>query len=143
MMDKQHQRIKAILGKDCTRDHKNVAAYLTFLLKSVKAPCRLMGTESFPWEKPYQAAGWDDPEYMRMKNENPSFTDEFDLIGLLPPEVGSHEIIARITRVSDGKSFELLLSWLECTDFDSENHQLIDEVPANKNMQPGQIRLAK
>ncbi len=46
-MDKQFERVKEILGKDCKRSSQNAIRCLTYLNKTVKTPCRLTGIEDF------------------------------------------------------------------------------------------------
>lgn len=126
-MDKQFERIKEILGKDCKRSSQNAIRYLTYLKKTVKTPCRLTGIEDFLWEEPYVIGGWDKREYQELKKNNPSFTDQFELLELLPPKSEDDDIIAKVKRISDQKIFEIGLSWLECTDFKHINYQVIDD----------------
>jgi len=126
-MDDQDKRIQKILGSECERNRQNALRYLEYLKKTIKMPCRLTGTEDFPWEEPYVLGGWDQKEYEKLKKENPSYTDEYELVRLLEPESGDDEIYAKVRRVSDQKIFEIGLSWLECTDSEHENYQLIDD----------------
>jgi hypothetical protein len=126
-MDKQFERIKEILGKDCKRNSQNAIRYLTYLKKTVKTPCLLTGIEDFLWEEPYVIGGWNKREYQELKKNNPSFTDQFELLELLPPNSGDDDIIAKVKRISDQKIFEIGLSWLECTDFKDINYQVIDD----------------
>jgi len=126
-MDKQFERIKEILGKDCRRSSQNAIRYLTYLNKTVKTPCLFTGIEDFLWEEPYVIGGWDKREYQELKKNNPSFTDQFELLELLPPTSGDDDIIAKVKRISDQKIFEIGLSWLECTDFKDINYQVIDD----------------
>jgi hypothetical protein len=73
------------------------------------------------------AWGWDLNEYEELKKERPSYTDEFELIEFLGPEDEVEEIHAKVRRIKDQKTFEIGLSWLECTDQKHENYQLIDD----------------
>jgi hypothetical protein len=126
-MDKQYERIKEILGKDCERNSQNAIRYLTYLKETVKTPCLLTGIEDFLWEEPYVIGGWDNREYQELKKNNPSFTDQFELLELLPPNSGDDDIIAKVKRISDQKIFEIGLSWLECADFMDMNYQFIHD----------------
>jgi len=85
-MDEQDKRIKRILGPECERKPQTILKYLDYLRKALKFPCRLTGLEDFPWEEPYILGGWDQKEYEELKKDNPSYTDEFELIELQEPE---------------------------------------------------------
>ena len=126
-MDMQQLRIRMVLGKECRRTPHNARRYYQYLQQAVALPCRLTGREDFPWEAEYLRGGWDGAAYREMKKELPSFMDHFDLLELLPPPTEGLGIIARVERMTDRKSFEIELAWLECTDFDDINYQLLDD----------------
>ncbi len=126
-MDKQFERINKILGKNCERNNKNALKFLVYLENAVETPCHLTGIEAFPWEEPYLSGGWDKLEYQEFINDNPSFMDQFQLIALLPQNAEKDDIKAKVRRLSDQKIFEIELSRLECTDFNNENYQMIND----------------
>lgn len=126
-MDRQFERIKAILGKDMERNHNTLVKYHAYLKKVVIKPCILTGIEDFSWEEPYILGGWDQAEYAKLKKDNPSFTDQFQLMEFLSVESGKEDILAKVKRLSDKKVFEIELSWLECIDFKNENYQFIHD----------------
>jgi len=65
-------------------------------------------------------------EYEKLKKTNPSYTDSFELQSLALPN--EHEdVVAKAKRVSDGKVFEIGLSWLSCEDEDSEAYTLLGD----------------
>lgn len=129
-MDMQAARIKGVLGKDCKRSPENALRYLTYLKKRVKATCMVTGVEEFDWERPYIQKGWDDPEYLGMKTQRPSFLDLFELLELEAPDGGGDDIVAQVRRVCDQQGFRIALSLLECTDFNDDHFQLIDDYAA-------------
>ncbi|RLB61007.1 MAG: hypothetical protein DRG80_04600 [Deltaproteobacteria bacterium] len=92
-MDAQDKRIEKILGSECERNSENALKYLDHLQKNTKAFCILTGVEDFPWEEPYVMGGRSQKEYEKLKKNNPSHTDQFELIELLPPENDENEII--------------------------------------------------
>ena len=126
-MDEQDKRIEKILGASCERSRQNTLTYLRYLRKEIKFPCRLTGVEDFPWEEPYILGGWDKKEYEKLKKNNPSYTDEYELLELLEPANDDDEIIAKVRRVTDQKIFKIDLSWLECIDSKHEYYQLLDD----------------
>ena len=114
-MDADEKRIHAILGDDNERTMQNASRYQSHLLKNLSLPVIVTGTEDFPWEEPYVMGGWDQREYEKLKKTNPSYTDTFELQTLGHPNKHA-DIMAKIKRLSDGRVFEIGLSWLCCND---------------------------
>lgn len=125
-MDAQKARIHTVLGDDNERTMRNAMRYRDYLHKHLAFPVIVTGTEDFPWEEPYIFGGWDAREYKKLKKTNPSYTDTFELQALEPPD-GHEDVVAKIQRVSDGKLFQIGLSWLCCKDEDNEAHELLDD----------------
>ena len=121
------KRIQKILGENRSRNQQNSSRYLDHLKSAIKFPCRLTGIEDFPWEEPYVIGGWDKDEYEELKKDNPSYTDTFELLGLLEPDLEFDDIVAKLKRLTDFKTFEVGLSWLKCLDSDDVNYQLIKD----------------
>ena len=85
------------------------------MLHHLPLPIRVTGIEDFPWEETYVLGVLDQEEYRELKESQPSYTDEFDLLDIGEPE--EHEdLVAEIKRVSDGKVFKIGLSWLRTID---------------------------
>jgi len=124
-MDKSEQRIHAVLGNDNERTPKNARRYLVHLKKRLSLPLRVTGIEDFLWEESYVFGYRDRNRYEEMKKTNPSYTDEFDLIDILDPE--SDDLVAKIRRVSDGKTFQMGLSWLKCVDKKSPDYVTLND----------------
>jgi len=124
-MDKSEQRIHAVLGDDNERTPKNARRYLVHLKKHLSLPLRVTGIEDFLWEEPYVFGYRDQNKYEEMKKTNPSYTDEFDLIDILDPE--SDDLVAKIRRVSDGKTFQMGLSWFGCVDKKSPDYVTLND----------------
>jgi hypothetical protein len=126
-MDEQDKRIEKILGISCERSKQNTITYLQHLRKEIKFPCKLTGVEDFPWEEPYILGGWDKKEYEKLKKDNPSYTDEYELLELLEPTNNDGDIIAKVKRATDRKVFKIGLSWLECVDSKHEDYKLLED----------------
>ena len=125
-MDADDKRIHAILGDDNDRTMENATRYRSYLQKNLSLPIIVTGREDFPWEERYVIGGWDQREYEKLKKTNPSYTDTFELQTLGPPN--EHEdIIAKVKRPSDGRVFEIGLSWLCCDDDKSDAYTLLDD----------------
>ena len=125
-MDADDKRIRSVLGNDNARTMRNATRYRDYLLKRLSLPIIVIGIEDFPWEEPYVFGGWDKREYEELKKTNPAHTDTFEILALQPPN--EHEdVVAKVKRVSDGKVFEIGLSWLCCEDEDSKAYTLLDD----------------
>ena len=129
-MDMQMERIKGVLGKDCSRTPHNTLRFLKFLQRNIKSSCMMTGIEAFEWERAYLTEGWGGTDYEEMKAQRPSFVDQFELQALSAPEPGGDDIVARVMRVSDRKAFKIGLSLLEGMDFNDESFQFIDDYGA-------------
>jgi hypothetical protein len=129
-MDMQMERIKGVLGNDCSRNSQNTLRFLKFLQRNVRASCRLTGIAEFDWERDYLADGWGGIEYEKMKSKRPSFMDQFELKALAAPDPGGDDIVACVKRVSDKKDFRIGLSLLEGIDFKDESFQYIEDYVA-------------
>lgn len=125
-MNKQDKRIHGILGDDDERTIQNAERYRSYLLKNLPMPTIVTGIEDFPWEEPYILGGWDKQEYEELKKSNPSYTDLFELQTLGPPDE-NEDIVAKVKRQSDGKIFEIGLSWLCSKDKKSDAYMLLDD----------------
>ena len=125
-MDAEDKRIHAILGDDNARTMRNAERYRQHLLKHLSLPIIATGTEDFPWEEPYVLGGWDKEEYEELKKTHPSYTDLFEIESLAPPN-GHEDVVARIRRLSDGKRFEIGLSWLSSEDDDDDAYTLLQD----------------
>jgi hypothetical protein len=124
--DNWQERIAAVIGDDTEVCTQNFIRWRDHLLKSLKLPLRVTGIEDFPWEEPYVMGGWDKKEYEKLKKVNPSYTDEFDLISILEPD-NSHDLVANVRRVSDGRLFDIDLSWLETTQTSDGSRTILND----------------
>ena len=129
-MDMQTERIKGVLGNDCSRKPQNTLRFLKFLQRNVKSSCMVTGIREFAWERAYLAEGWGGADYEAMKAHHPSFMDHFELQALVAPDAGDDDIVACVKRVSDQKDFKIGLSLLEGMDFKDESFQFIDDYGA-------------
>ena len=62
-----------------------------------------------------------------MKKTNPSYTDAFNLVGLVEEAEAWEGIFAKLVRLSDKKGFTLPLADLRATDKGSKNYELLDD----------------
>ena len=112
-MDNQEKRIVEILGAKCANNDNNFLKYYNYLKENISLPCILTGIEDFQWEEKYVVSGWDQEEYEELKKDNPSYTDEFELIEFSEPLSGGNDIFIKAKRLSDKKIFALELSLVE------------------------------
>jgi hypothetical protein len=124
-MTASEKRISAILGEDNASTLENACRYRVYLKKHLTFPVRVTGIEDFPWEEPYVVGGYDEDEYEELKKTNPSYTDIFDLLDILDAE--SNDLFAVIRRGSDGKIFQIELSWLRCVDRKSPEYVMLND----------------
>jgi len=119
-------RIHEILGEDSERSEENAMRFSSHLTGNLRLPVKVTGREDFPWEEPYVLGGWSRTEYARLKKDNPSFTDSFELLELLP-SAENDDVQAKIKRISDRKVFTIGLSWLQAEDESSKKFTLLDD----------------
>jgi hypothetical protein len=125
-MDADDRRIQALLGDDNERTTQNASRYQSYLLKNLLLPIIVTGVEDFPWEEPYILGVWDRQEYEELKKTRPSYMDTFELQALGPLDMRD-DIMAKIKRLSDGKVFEIGLSWLCCDDEETDAYTLLKD----------------
>jgi hypothetical protein len=133
-MDAQWKRISAILGDAEDQDFKEaVRVFFEHLRKSLELPCEVTGSEDFRWEEPYVIGNWSQKEWHRLRRDQPSYEDVYDLLEL-DVDVFSEwmmfrgdDIGARVKRKSDGKEFWLGLAELKATKRKSPNARLLDD----------------
>ena len=128
-MDKDEKRIAKALGalEVPDVDEENLLKYRKYLLAQLGKGTVLTGREDFPWEEKYVIGPGSRAEYERLKKNNPSHTDEYNLIEILEKEVEENDLVAQVERLSDKKRFEIGLSWLTTKDEKSNDFQLLDD----------------
>jgi hypothetical protein len=134
IMDAQDKRIAAILGKMEDLDFDEATKVFYKYLKShLLIPCKVTGIEDFRWEEIYVIGPGDEEEYDRLKKTQPSYTDQYELLGInCEAKSGwmlfwEEDIGADVRRFSDGRKFLLGLSELKAIDKKSKNYQLLDD----------------
>jgi hypothetical protein len=133
-MDAQDKRIAAILGESEDLDFDEaVKVFYEYLKSHLSLPCIVTGIEDFRWEEIYVFGPGDEEEYDRLKKTQPSYTDQYELLGIdCEDESGwmlfwGEDIGADVRRISDGKKFLLGLSELKAIDKKSKNYELLDD----------------
>ena len=84
------------------------------------------------FRSPYVIGGWDQQEYKRLKETQPSYTDKYELLEIDQEEFSEWamfcgDIVAHVKRKIDGKEFFLGLAELQAIDKKTANFQLIDD----------------
>jgi hypothetical protein len=126
--DEQEKRIAKILKKkNIEVNMDNLKVYFTYLKANIKFPCKLTGMEDFQWEEPYLLGGWSKKEYERLKKENASYTDEFELMGFDDEIEDGSGIFVKVKRISDKKEFTLPLWDLKTISRKDQNNELISD----------------
>lgn len=135
--DAQDTRIADILGdmlgdieytfEDC------VNKFYEHLTNSLQLPCKVTGIEDFRWEEFYVFGPGDKKEYERLRKNQPSYKDIFELLAIEMDVCSewmmfySEDLAAHVRRQSDGKEFYLGLAEIKAVDKKSRNYQLIDD----------------
>jgi len=126
--DEEEKRISDILKSDDTSvNNKNQKTYFEYLKKKIQKPCLLTGMEDFDWEEPYLLGGWSQKEYAKLKLTQPSYTDQFELLGFVDELEEWKGILVKIKRVADNKKFVLPLWDLKVIDDKSPNYLLVSD----------------
>ena len=133
-MNAQWKRIEAIVGIDETATCEDqLAAFYEHLRRSLVLPCAVTGIEDFRWEERYVFGGASRAEYERLRKNQPSYQDHYELLAI---EEGvfsewmlfeDEDIGAHVKRKSDGKEFWLGLSELKAVGRKSRNAQQLDD----------------
>ena len=133
-MDAQWKRIEAIVGSaEAGTFEDQLAAFYEHLLRSLELPGEVTGTEDFRWEGRYVMGGGNPAEYKRLRKEQPSYQDHYELLAI-EKGVSSEwmlfeddDIGAHVKRKTDGKEFWLGLAELKAVGRKSRNGQLLND----------------
>jgi hypothetical protein len=127
----QDRRIFAIFGveteEEAAVNDETLSRYLRHLKETVQFPCKVTGMQDFPWEEYYVFGPGSAKEYEKLKKNQPSFSDTFEILQFEDEFDGLEGIIVQVRRTSDKKVFYLPLSDLENVDHKSRNYELIDD----------------
>jgi hypothetical protein len=128
-MDADEARIAQVFGTKGAPEvsQENLLKYRKYLLQHFDRKTVLTGREDFPWEEKYVIGPGSRTEYEKLKKTNPSYTDDYELIDISVDEVEENDLLATVKRLSDGKSFEIGLSWLTTKKKMGKDHQLLDD----------------
>jgi hypothetical protein len=128
-MDKEEKRIAKALGAQEVPevDEGNLLKYRKYLLERMDKSTVLIGREDFPWEEEYVFVPGNRAEYERLKKENPSYKDEYKLIGISEAVIEENDLVAQVERLSDKKCFKIGLSWLTTKNKKSKDFQTLDD----------------
>jgi hypothetical protein len=105
----------------------SLQAYRTYLLQHFDKNAVLTGREDFLWEEFYVFGPGDKKEYEKLKKTRPSYSDHFAFIDIPKKTIGGHDLITRVKRLSDGKKFEIGLSWLTTKKKRTKAYQVLDD----------------
>ena len=133
-MDGQEDRIAQILADGDVENEEmqekspeTIAKYLHNLKENIEFPCIVTGLEDFPWEEKYVFGYGNKKEYEKLKKDNPSYKDKFEILDFYEDEDYDEQIMVSVRRLSDHKEFILELDYLKAVDKKSKNYQLLDD----------------
>jgi hypothetical protein len=130
----QDARIAKILGDDEELSFEDcVNTFYHHLKESLQLPCDVTGSEDFDWEEYYIFGPGDPKKYEKLRLNQPSFQDKFELLAI-EQDVDSEwmmflgeDLAGHVRRKSDGKEFYLGLAELKAVDKKSNNYQLLND----------------
>ena len=133
-IDAQDARIAEIVGDDEESSFEDgVDKFYHHLQKSLQLPCDVTGIEDFRWEEYYVIGPGDPKEFERLRQNQPSFRDKFELLAI-EADVDSEwmlfdgeDLAGHVRRRSDGKEFYLGLAELKAVARKSRNYQLLHD----------------
>jgi len=133
-LDAQDARIEEIIGDDekATFDDCQTR-FCDHLARSLQLPCDVTGIEDFRWEEYYVIGPGDPKEHERLRKNQPSYEDIFELLaieaGVFSEWMMFHgdDVAGHVRRKSDGKEFLLGLAEIKAVDEESRNYQLLND----------------
>ena len=132
--DAQYARIEEIVGDDEEPTSGDcLDKFHDHLASSLQLPCDVTGIEDFGWEEIYVIGPGDPEEYERLRKNQPSFEDKFELLEIKKDVYSQwmmfydEDLAGRVLRKSDGKEFHLGLAEIKAVDKKSKNYQLLDD----------------
>lgn len=133
--DDQEKRIETIIGanEDDVSFEEARNRFFQYLCQNLQLPCDVTGIEDFKWEERYVFGGWDQDEYKKLKKNQPSYEDTFQLLAI-HQDIYSEwmlfqgdDLIAEVRRKSDNKEFYLGLAELKAIKKGTKNARLLDD----------------
>lgn len=112
---------------DLSRRPETLAYYKSYLEANLNFPVRITGIEDFSWEEFYLLGPGDKKEYETLKKTKPSYTDIFSMSRFDSYYDEHYGLIARVTRLSDKKRFQLTLADMKAVEKKSPEYQLIED----------------
>ncbi len=132
--ERQLRRIGSVLGgREKLSFDEMMDTFFVHLQRSLILPCEVTGMEDFDWEEYYVLGPGSPKEYERLKKDQPSYRDRFELLAIARGVVsewmlfGAEDVAGHVRRKSDGKEFYLGLSELKIVDRRSPNFQMLDD----------------
>jgi hypothetical protein len=126
------QRILAVIGDENVDVEEAFRRWHQYLASRLTLPCDVTGIEDFQWEEFFVFGPGDEAEYRRLKQNQPSYRDVFELTSIslrstsrwcmVPDELKAH-----VRRKSDGKKFVLGLSELKATSKGSKAYRMLHD----------------
>ena len=134
-IDNQEKRIETIIGanEDVESFEEARKRFFQYLCQNLQLPCDVTGIEDFDWEEPYVFGGRDQAEYKKLKKDQPSYNDTFQLLAIHKDIYyewmlfQGDDLTAEVRRKSDNKKFYLGLAELEAIKKGTKNAQLLDD----------------
>jgi len=130
LKDADKRTAQILAAEDNSVNEENHLKYLEYLKVAVKTPCTLTGIEDFDWEEPFLFGKGKKTEYNKLRETNPSYQDEFELISFADEIDEKKGVMANVKRTSDEKEFSLPLWDLKTADLKYPNYLIISDYSA-------------
>ena len=132
--DTQDIRIEQIIGDDDDLTFDDcVVRFYEHLNSNLQLPCIVTGIEDFRWEEFYVIGPGNPQEYERLRKDQPSYQDKYDLLAV-ERDVESEwmmfcgeDLAGNVRRQTDGKEFFLGLAEIVPVNKKSKNYQLLHD----------------
>ncbi len=133
-VDATFERIAAIVGGESERTfNEGVADFFEHMRQNLVLPLKVTGAEDFGWEEFYVIGPGDRQEYARLRKNQPSYQDQYELLKIELGPIHSEwmlfdgDIAAYVRRLSDRKEFILGLAELKSVGKPSPSGRLLHD----------------
>lgn len=127
--EEYEKRVASILGTGEVLGvtSNTLQTYRSYLVEHLDRGTKLIGRKDFPWAERYVFGHGDPEDYEELKKDNPSCKDVFELLEIVDEAKPEGDLLVRVRRLSDSKTFKIRLSWLTPLDHKSSKFQLLDD----------------
>ncbi|HCP99940.1 MAG TPA: hypothetical protein DIT99_04280 [Candidatus Latescibacteria bacterium] len=125
----QAQRLADIFGTQNVPDVdvETLTTFAAYLNAHLDMPCAIVVAEVFDWEEPFLEPNADKAAYDRLRTEQPTHLDTYDILAVEDIPDSNNGLMADIRRHTDDRLFTVPLESLEAEQSDSKNFILLKD----------------